>query len=821
MFDIDPFQEKVRPTMLPPQIDPRSKKLLEVEDGTHYYSVSAGQTFSEVARRVESTLNRSFNVKNAGMDSKDLVNYNEKKGRQILGQRQVSKIYEGMSLLPQNILANADQLNSTFNFERVKDADYVYLPGVLKPQYEPTGDAESTETIEDQVYSQMFYDLVGEDPGKQSTSPHNLNLFHGIGSNPIKEGDTENYQRFQKSPYFSALHDQSMTPRNILEKLDPKFWAMINDGVTAIEDTNVSALPLDKLNKFKNPYGKNHFGLNWDNVAEPYTDTKSNTFDITANFHTIVSSQLWTSWGDSQIFSFVNRLWESSTRVDDVMREVIGKASDAPITETAVKAAGKSMLDVAADNEARSQAMIDNIDKWWTNVGHSLNEAEILPFGLLASFAPLMQTMKNWGNWADDIESKTQLNKKGDSYGFKEQMISGYLNHAMKKYVFTKFQGNSRVTASMIGAENAKLGQAIYSDLIAKGYLDSGGKITSKFDPSDPNFALTINFSEGEKTRVRDVLRQASVGAFSLDIQDKTQVGGLKRSDIRVPAADGSMKTLPELIDLLKVGTTPYDRVKNAQMVYHTLFDMHSVMTGLDIGNQSNGALLFKSEGARVKVNVSTDGTWKEWDGKESWVQKKGPVSLLFDTKEEATAFKDQIRVVMALLEPVVGTFGPDVDKEGGLPFRMLVDNSGSIDSVNMITDKSSNYRLSVDTLYDRDLFETDSWKKAADRLQSKVVRSVAVAMFGRNASNAMARNEHREKRDDYEVAKEEYEMGEVQRLVKEMEAQNQQRQEEQRMIQKAIEERIRREAEDNKRANEQRRNRQAEEKKNQKDDDD
>ena len=809
MFDIDPFQEKIKPTMLPPQVDPRARKLLDVEDGSHYYGVSQGQSFQDVSKQVNSTLGRSFNLQQSGMTPGEIANYNEKKGRQIMGQRQVSKIYEGLSMLPQDILANADQLNSTFNFERVKDSDYMYLPGVLKPQYTQSKDVQ---TIEDQLYSQQFYDLIGEDVGKESTSPHNLNLFHGIGSNPIKGGDTVNYQRFQKSPYFSALHDQSMTPRNILEKLDPQFWSMINDGVTSIEGTNVSTLPLDQLNKFKNPYGKNHFGLNWEGVADPYSDNKSKTFDITANFHTIVSSQLWTTWDDSKMFSFVNRLWEASTRVDDVLREVVGKASDAPISSNSDSVSGKSAVDLMADNSKRTTKMMDNVDRWWSNVGKGLNEAEVLPFGLLASFTPLMQTMKDWGNWADQIEGRTQLNKQGDSFGFKNQMISGYLNYATKNYVFNKFQGDSRVTPALIGAENPKLGQSIFNDLKDKGYLDASGKLTSKFDPSDPKFNLAINFSEGEKKRVRDVLRQSAVGAFSLDIQDKTLVGGLKRSDIRVPAADGSMRTLPELIDMLRGVNTPYDQVKNAQMVYNTLFDMHSIMTGLDKSNDSNGKVVTRTEGSRLKVTVSSDGSWKEWDNKSGWIQKQGPVTMTFDTPKDASAFKDQIRVLMALLEPVVGTFGPDVKKEGGVPFRMLVDNSGSTDSVNMITDKSSNYRLSIDSLYDRQLFDSPEWKSVADKLQGKVIHTVAVAMFGRNATNSMERNQHRQKKDDYEVAKDDYQLSEIQRVIKEIESQNQRRQDEQLQIQRAREERMRQEAEANKRMQEERARRESQE---------
>ncbi len=809
MLDIDPFRDQIKPSMFAPQVDTRSKKSIEIEDGSDYYGVKPGQSFEKTVQQVSDVLGRDFNRVQSGgyTTAADEAAANQKLGKQIMGQRTISKVYEGFSFLPQDVMANVEQMKSSYNFERVSDPDYVYLPNILKPQYLATKDQASLEA---ELYDQRFFDQISDNPGDEATSPHNLNLFHGIGSNPVKEGDTVSYERFQKSPYFSALHSESMTPRNILEKLDPQFWAMINEGIDHLTTSDVSGLSKQELSQFRNPYGADHEGLNWRGIADPYTDSRSTTFDINANFHTVVSSQIWQTWDDRQTFMFVNRLWESSNRVDDVLREIIGKSSDMP---TFPSSGDSGATTVTAENAAKEVKMTDNVQKWWDKVGSGLNEAEVLPFGLLMTFTPLMQTMKDWGNWANQIESSAGLKKDGDQFGFKEKMIQGYLNYSASEYVFKKFRGNGRISPAVIGADTQKLSEAIYADLVSKGYVNPAGVLTDKFDASNPDFVLNINFSDSEKGRVRDVLRQAAVGSFSLDVQDKTLVNGQRRSDIRIPGADGNLYTLTNLVDLIRSGSTPYDQIKNAQMSYNTLFDMHAMMTGLDQGVDTNGNPIITTKGAQSQVTVSKDGTWNEWDSKtSSWVQKKGPVNLSFSTPEDAAAFKDQIRVLLALLEPIVGTFGPD-QTEGGAAFRILVDNSGSSDSVDMITDQSENYRLSVDTLYDKNLFSSDIWKRVSNGLQNKVVGVLQDSIFGKSEINSISRNRHKKKKENYEEAKYDYEQTEIKRMVTEMEEKSKRTQEEKQQEQRVKEEQIKAQNESQKRQDEERARRAQEDK--------
>ncbi|NBV41719.1 hypothetical protein EBR96_02990 [bacterium] len=817
MFDIDPYTDKVRPSFFPPRVDERSKKIIDIVSDADFYGTKGSASFEKTSALVQKKLDsaRSGSSALSGLSEETKALIADKQAKSITGARSISKVYEGFSFIPQDILADAEQLKSRFNFEKVDDPNYVYLPDVIKPQYVPK---KGQQVLEQELLDSKFFKLAEDEPGKQSTSPHNLNLFHGIGSNPIKDQDSENYQAFQKSPYYSALHTQSMTPRNILEKLDPQFWKMVNDGVDSVRHVDLGKLTSEQLAKFKNPYGDKHFGLNWQGISDPYSDTELTgikSFDINANFHTIVSSQLWSTWDDTQVFSFVNRLWESSTRVDDVLREILGKASDMP--KIGIETEGMTPEErsaVAADNKTRTQLIEKRVDQWWDKVGSGLSEAEVLPFGLLMAFTPLMQTMKDWGNWADQIESNVTLRKEGDEFGFKEQMISGYLNHTINEFVFKKFKGDGKVTAAMIGADSDKLNEAIYSDLIDQGYVDASGKLSSKFDASDPDFNLRINFSEAERDRVRLVLRQAAVGRFSLDVQDQTLVNSRPRTDIRVFDDSGTGYTLPELIDVLQSGETPYDRILNAQKVYDVLFKIHSRMVGLDTTASSNGNPILKDVSGGVEMAIADKGAWKEWDfDTKGWVEKTGELNLKFFNKEDAFAFRDQIRSLIALLEPVVGTFGADAKREGGKTFEMLVDNSGSSESVEMITDKSKNYRLSRDSLFDRSLFSSPEWKSISKSLETKVVNVIRDGIFGRGVINAISRQTHRQKREDYDAAKYEWEDREIRRMIDEMERKAKETQEYNKQQQRIKEERMRQDAEFQKKANEDRARRANEEK--------
>jgi len=633
--------------------------------------------------------------------------------------------------------------------------------------------------------------------------------------------------RFQKSPFYSALHTASMSPRNILQNLDPAIWDTVNQGVDEILGTDFAGMNLDQKMKLKNPFGSDHPGLEWKGVADPFSDNKIDSFDISANFHTVVSSGVWQYWDDTQVFEFVNRLWEARTRSDDVLREILGKASSFPdiravpekatptwetpdSTVAKVSVATPKTLEekeIASKQELALQTfdqtedkVIQNIDAWWDRVGGGFDEATVLPFGLLSTFAPLMQTMMDWGNWGESIAKATG---QSDALGFKDKMINGYLNYTSNQYVFKKFKGDGLVTSDMLVLDSAKGSQSLWSDLVSAGYLDGQGHLTDKVDSSNPDFPLNLNVSEGDKVRIREVLRQAAVGSFSLDVQDQTVVAGRRRNSIKVPSSDGTLRSLTEIVDLINKGDNTYDRIKNSQLAYNSLFDLHATMVGLSDSNVVTGSAVTSNVGSNVSVTLAKSGEWTEWNATSGqWAQQRGPVSLQFHDKAALDDFKSQIRGLLALLEPAVGTFGPDDMKEGGLPFRMLIDNSGSMETAELITEGNSMYRMQSDSLYNKDFFYTDSWKKISKHLEWKAIGVIRDGMFGRSIANNMLRQAHKRKTDDYDEKKAEYEEREIQRMIQEIRDRAERVNEEKELEQKRRQEAKRIENEDKKAAN-------------------
>jgi len=792
MFEMEPYREQIKPTMFAPKLDVRSDKNINLDsDQVVQAKLTAYEKlFQDVQSKVETSLAQTNKAATPGKNAAPAM---DPALQRVMVNRAISKVYEGFGFLPQDILAKSDMTKNKFNFERVKDPGYMYLPDFIKSQAVTGVDQAS---FEKEIFEEGFFKLMEDVPGEGHTSPHNLNLLNGIGSNPFKEGDSENYMRFQKSPFYSALHGESMSPRNILQNLDPAIWSTINQGVDEILGTDFANMNLEQKMKLKNPFGAEHPGLEWKGVADPFTDNKIDSFDISANFHAVVSSGIWQSWEDTQVFDFVNRLWEARTRSDDVLREILGKASsfpdiravpekatpiwaeeDASVPVTTAAFAGAKTVaekEIAAKQEQALQTfdqtedkVIQNIDDWWDRVGDGFDEATVLPFGLLATFAPLMQTMMDWGNWGDQISKSSG---QSDGLGFKDKMINGYLNHTSNQYVFKKFKGDGLVTSDMLVLDSTKGSQSLWSDLVAAGYLDGQGHLTDKVDSSNPDFPLNVNVSEGDKVRIREVLRQASVGSFSLDVQDQTLINGRRRNAIKVPSGDGTLRSLTEIVDLINKGSNTYDRIKNSQLAYNSLFDLHATMVGLSDSNVVTGTALMSNVGSNVAVNLAQSGEWTEWNATSGqWVQQRGPVSMQFHDKAALDEFKSQIRGLLALLEPAVGTFGPDDAKEGGLAFRMLIDNSGSMETAEMITEGNAKYRMQVDSLYNKDFFYTESWKKVSKHLEWKAIGVIRDGMFGRSIANNMLRQAHTRKKDDYEEKKEDYEEREIQRMIQEI----------------------------------------------------
>ena len=840
IFEIEPYRDQVRPMMFAPRMDTRSKKNLTLPEQYNRVSEQVGkevETFTK--NNKNSKKGREQNTQKTLESGRNVRPENSSnEGRKIRSLRTMSKIYEGLSLLPQDLLARADQIKSKANYERIKDNNYIYFADVIKSSFI---EDKKRKELEEEIFEDTFFKMAEDLPGQGNTSPHNLNIFHGISSNPFKKQDKKNFEIFQKNPYYSSLHNNSMTPRNILEKLDPGFWNSINDGIEHIQSTKISDLPTKYVEDLKNPYGQHtKDSLNWVNAPDPYTDNKVETFDINANFHTIITSQAWKNWDNAETFKFVNRLWEARSRVDDVLREIIGKAKHFPlvsfkqpeekatalktlvdkslennddsaiefltkeVTESGSITIGSETLDrkeaseedilLAGDNSVKKNLLLGNVQQWWDTIGESLNEAEVLPFGLLATLTPLMQTMMDWGNWGEEIaqaaeaanavkdsekktkESTNTVQEDNPALSFKEKMISDYLNHTTTEFIKKKFEGSNRITAAIFSTGSDKKNNNLLRALMQKGIVADSGELTDKFNPNDPEFKLGIGYSEEEEREIFQVLRETSIGSFSIQTQDYTKINFRKRNNVKIKCSDNQYRTLPDILDLMTKEGNAYEKTKNSLMVYDTLFDIHAQMTNLTSGGFTHGRIENNETGRNIKVKVSEDSQWDEWEKLEEksvsigqWSQKQGAYEMEFETYEQADEFRTKIRGLIAILEPIVGTFSPEIKDQKDHPVRILVDNAGSMETVDMITETNPDYRIEMDHLFNKHYFKTDSWKEVSKFLSDKVFDTMKHGIFTRTTFNRMLRLRHKRQVTEYNDKKKAHEEREIQRIIQEL----------------------------------------------------
>jgi len=768
---IDPLAlvGKIKPNLFPMQAPLVTSKSIDLES----YGLKPGEenapTFSDAMTKASQQVSRATPSGSPPPGSPPSPSSTDQK---IGALRSVSKIYEGLAFIPQDILARVDQLKDKANFEKTTDPHYVYLPDLIPKNPSRLDDA----SLESQVYDKAFLKWAEENPGERATSPHNLNMLHGMDTNPFKDGDAMNFSLFQSSPYFKALHTQSMTPRNIIQKLDPTFWDSINQTIDAIAKTDYATLTPVELRELKNPYGNARPGLAIQNVADPFTDSGTDSFDIRANFNGVLESNVWKNWDTKTSFRFLNRLWEASTRVDDVLRELFGKASNMPTATFEASLVGKTDQASIQALQTAKQGVTTRLTQWWDTVGTHLDESTLLPFGLLSSLAPLMAATKDLGNWSD----RQGASPMGDSLGFQGKMIADYLSQIQTTYLNQTFK-----VADGLGAKDFPLGsdatiQDVMAQLRKEGVLDPQGRIIYKgdLDTLSLNSVLT---SKTDIEQVKNVLRERQIGRFSLEVQDQTLVAGRRRQMVQLKTTNGAYMTLPDLLAQLEVPTQPKAQIETAQMVYSTLLSLYQSLSGISDTRDSNGQLPIQSKGSISTLLATQNAKWQEWDDQSgNWVSQSGPYRMSFKTPSQATEFGNQIRIIIALLEPVVGLFGQRFDEKGKPIFKQLVDNSGTSSTKELITADSKGYRLGVDAVYDRSVFETGFWKDAATQLEKKVIGRLAEGMFTRSLTNRQERSTHRTKKKAYDEAVEEVKEEEANRLINDMKQRMKARQEEQ-----------------------------------------
>ena len=217
-------------------------------------------------------------------------------------------IQQGFDSLPLHLLANMELQDSGNNFEKVHDKNYASYASALqgsmiqaKTKYEEAKRKKSIEIDEEEDDTDEAE--VGEKtPAKGSTYIHNANLYKGFSTdNPFKEQD-ESYDVYEENPLFAMQKDGFMNTQDIR---GTELKAKIDE----ITEKHQASLPV------------------LENVVDPYTDTKIETFTIKGNLHTLLTNpQLRTNWEGADFHAHLISRWSDQKNVSKVVRSVGGRS---------------------------------------------------------------------------------------------------------------------------------------------------------------------------------------------------------------------------------------------------------------------------------------------------------------------------------------------------------------------------------------------------------------------------------------------------------------------------------------------------------------
>ena len=200
--------------------------------------------------------------------------------------------------------------------ENIEGENYIdYRERLQVNFYQPNLMVDELEDDEDELDESDFFEESEELlPGQGNTYPHNLNIFHGAGSlNPFKKEDP-NHQIFEESDDYKMYNQSFMSPLRALEGLDTSIWQSANDQMHKIQESGVRD-DVKEIAPFNNPWvDEDDHDLNWENAPDPFKGNDIETFDINANYNTIVESNVWRTWRSDEVFSWVLRRWSDVKR---------------------------------------------------------------------------------------------------------------------------------------------------------------------------------------------------------------------------------------------------------------------------------------------------------------------------------------------------------------------------------------------------------------------------------------------------------------------------------------------------------------------------
>ena len=342
--------------------------------------------------------------------------------------------------------------------------------------------------------------------------------------------------------------------------------------------------------------------------------------------------------------------------------------------------------------------------------------------------------------------AKTIRDKKN---GYMDKMINGYLDFVKREHI-TELKRAGNLSRMAFALEGEAYSQNVFNSLVNTGYITKGGSVTDKFDPFDPELDLGLTANKQENERIVAKLREVALGGFNLDNYDYTKIGGQNRKIIKVIDPNGKRSTLNEVIDRIGQGHTLAEKYSNTRDAYNVFFDIYESMTQTHIAKSGNGKLAVTYTGDGYEVKIYPKGEWQQWNTALNPTDVEGealggwekiedqPITVKFNSVADAENFLGQVKSVIALLEPVLGTFDPvyeggpgqksltyEAGNKSESKLRVLIDNEGELINGRLVEYNKADYEVQVDYVYHQTYFQTQHWQNVADYVGKKAIREI------------------------------------------------------------------------------------------------
>jgi hypothetical protein len=435
----------------------------------------------------------------------------------------------------------------------------------------------------------------------------------------------------------------------------------------------------------------------------------------------------------------------------------------------------KHELDEYFKNKSTKQAQ-----NWWETIGKNIEqEGMLIPFALMAESAHSIYK-----------DSKLTLNE--DENSFENKLINGYSSQLNSSIFKSKQPNNAIITPKDLMIENIDYGRSVYNKLVNLKIINKTGTI-SNFDPNKLTIDLKLD-SDEENNRIRRILKKKIKGDTTFDYYDAKQINNNDREDILIIDPQGNKQDLNTIFNPLK-GTSNKEKYSNALKKYNILFDMFQEMTNNKDSLGNKLTYNYEAKNNKIHVPVYPNSEWVQHNPKipilntkteeiefiSGWEKiENAPLVMEFNTLEKADNFFNKILEAILQLEPMLATFNNNLSSEDSAklrysnddiihsPLRTIVDNEGYHSNAGIITSTSSNFNYHIDYAANKDFFKTAHWTQIANYTKSKVIFEIGKKIFSKSIVNRISKNNHKQKKEEYDQRKKDWDEREYTRKVEE-----------------------------------------------------